>query len=116
MSTDEATPKLFQPIRVGTLQLAHRVVLAPLTRFRANAAHVQSEIAVEYYTQRASTPGTLLISEGVFVTPRVGGYANVPGLWTDEQTAAWKRVRPQKAAHGAANADQTTFAGHRCCP
>ncbi|QRW21058.1 NADH:flavin oxidoreductase/NADH oxidase [Rhizoctonia solani] len=85
-------PKLFTPIRVGDMMLSHRVILAPLTRFRADDEHVHHEIAVEYYSQRATTPGTLLISEAVLVSPEAGGYDNVPGIWNERQIAAWKKV------------------------
>ena len=84
--------KLFQPIRVGSLTLSHRVVYAPLTRFRNDDAHVPTEMMVEHYAQRASVPGTLLISEATVVAPRAGGYSNVPGIWNDEQVEAWKKV------------------------
>lgn len=84
--------KLFKPVRVGELTLGHRIVLAPLTRYRANHAHVHGDLAVQYYTQRASTPGTLLISEATFIAEKAGGEGNVPGVWNDEQVAAWKRV------------------------
>ena len=84
--------KLFQPIRVGKLNLAHRVVLAPLTRFRADDAHVPTDIMVDYYAQRASTPGSLLITEGTFISAKAGGYDNIPGIWSDAQVEGWKRV------------------------
>ncbi|KAK7693086.1 hypothetical protein QCA50_002651 [Cerrena zonata] len=84
--------KLFQPIKVGDIQLQHRVVLAPLTRLRANAQHVHGDLAIEYYRQRASEPGTLLISEGTFISGKAGGMPNVPGIWSDEQAVAWKKV------------------------
>lgn len=85
--------KLFQPIQVGDITLGHRVVLAPLTRFRANDAHVHAgDLPREYYEQRASTPGTLLISEATFIAPQAGGYPNVPGIWNDDQIAGWKKV------------------------
>ncbi|EMD40610.1 hypothetical protein CERSUDRAFT_130642 [Gelatoporia subvermispora B] len=100
MSTDSA-PQLFQPIEVGNLQLQHRVVLAPLTRFRADKTHTHTDLAVEYYRQRASTPGTLLISEGTFIAAKAGGYANAPGLWTDEQLAAWKKVTDAVHSQGS---------------
>ncbi|EMD33584.1 hypothetical protein CERSUDRAFT_141794 [Gelatoporia subvermispora B] len=100
MSTESA-PKLFQPIQVGDVQLQHRVVLAPLTRFRADKTHTHTDLAVEYYRQRASTPGTLLISEGTFINAKAGGYANVPGLWTDEQLTAWKKVTDAVHAQGS---------------
>ncbi|EMD36589.1 hypothetical protein CERSUDRAFT_115624 [Gelatoporia subvermispora B] len=100
MSTETAL-QLFQPIQVGDVQLQHRIVLAPLTRLRADKTHAHTDLAVEYYKQRASTPGTLLISEGTFISAKAGGYANVPGLWTDEQLAAWKKVTDAVHAQGS---------------
>lgn len=70
--------KLFTPIRVGRLALGHRVVLAPLTRMRADAQGVLIPLAADYYAQRASTPGTLLITEGTVISPQAGGMPNVP--------------------------------------
>ena len=87
-----STPKLFQPIKVGNLDLTHRVVLAPLTRLRVNAQHVPNEITAEYYSQRASEPGTLLITEATLVAAKAGGYPNVPGLWNNDQIDVWKKV------------------------
>lgn len=72
-------PKLFQPVQVGDLQLSNRIVLAPLTRFRASDAHVPGPLAASYYAQRASTPGTLLVTEGTFPSAQAGGFPNVPG-------------------------------------
>ena len=83
---------LFQPLRVGTLDLQHRVVMAPLTRFRANKEHVHGDLAKTYYAQRSSVPGTLLITEATFIAPQAAGYANVPGIWNAAQIAAWKAV------------------------
>ncbi|KII83266.1 hypothetical protein PLICRDRAFT_148209 [Plicaturopsis crispa FD-325 SS-3] len=94
-------PKLFQPTKVGNLTLGHRVVLAPLTRFRADDAHVHTPIAIEYYSQRASTPGTLLISEATFISPQSGGMPNVPGLWNDAQVEAWKPITAAVHAKGS---------------
>ena len=90
--TSDKTPTLFSPIKVGNVQLEHRVVLAPLTRFRADEKHVHSDLAVDYYKQRASTPGSLLIAEANFIAPQASGYANVPGIWNEQQIAAWKKV------------------------
>lgn len=87
-----SSSKLFQPIKVGAIELKHRVVLAPLTRFRGSDAHVIGPLAPLYYSQRASTPGTLLITEATYIAPRAGGYPNVPGIWSPEQVAAWKKV------------------------
>ena len=88
-----SSSKLFQPIRVGRMDLKHRVVLSPLTRLRANKDHVHGDLAVEYYTQRASTPGTLLFTEATAIHPHAGGLANIPHIYTDEQIKAWRRVR-----------------------
>lgn len=86
--------KLFQPFQLTpSITLQHRVVLAPLTRYRANDDHIHGDLAVEYYGQRASVPGTLLITEATFIDAKAGGQANVPGVWSDEQVKAWKRVR-----------------------
>lgn len=97
-------PKLFQPTKVGTFTLSHRVVLAPLARFRANKAHVHGDLAVEYYAQRGSVPGTLLVTEATVIAAKAGGYDNVPGIWNDEQVVAWKRVRPLCRPFARANA------------
>jgi NADPH2 dehydrogenase len=92
MSTS-SVPKLFQPIRVGTTNLQHRVVLAPMTRTRADGQHVPGPLAVEYYKQRTSVPGTLAITEATYIAPQAGGYNNVPGIWSDEQISGWLPVR-----------------------
>lgn len=72
--------------------LAHRIGMSPLTRLRASKDHVPLGMATEYYSQRASTPGTLLVSEGTFVSALDGGVPNVPGIYNEEQIHAWKEV------------------------
>ena len=84
---------LFQPIRVGVTDLQHRVVMAPLTRLRADKDHVHGELAKTYYAQRSSVPGTLIISEATFIAPQAAGHENVPGIWNAAQIAGWKKVR-----------------------
>ena len=74
------------------MQLAHRIVLAPLTRYRADIAHVPTDIMAEYYAQRASVSGTLLITEATFIAAKAGGYEQVPGIWSDAQVEGWKKV------------------------
>ncbi|KAJ7121366.1 hypothetical protein C8R44DRAFT_622933 [Mycena epipterygia] len=92
--------KLFEPLTVGTAALQHRVVLAPLTRYKASKEHVPYlPLVAEYYTQRGSRPGTLLITEGTFIAARAGGYAHVPGIWSPEQIAAWKVARITESVH-----------------
>ncbi|KAI5827754.1 FMN-linked oxidoreductase, partial [Schizophyllum commune Tattone D] len=94
-------PRLFQPAKVGELTLAHRIALAPLTRFRhTKTDHVALPIVKEYYAQRASTPGTLLISEATLISPEAGGYIHAPGIWSDEQISKWKEVTDAVHAKG----------------
>ncbi|TLD08596.1 uncharacterized protein PgNI_07880 [Pyricularia grisea] len=84
--------KLFTPLKVGNVQLAHRIAMAPMTRFRADDDHSPLDIVAEYYKQRACVPGTLLISEATLTSPRAGAYKNAPGIWTKEHIAGWKAV------------------------
>jgi NADPH2 dehydrogenase len=74
------------------MNLQHRVVMAPLTRFRANKDHIPSVLAETYYSQRSTVPGTLLVTEATFIAPQAAGYPNVPGIWNDAQIAGWKAV------------------------
>ncbi|KAJ7157353.1 hypothetical protein C8R46DRAFT_1114236 [Mycena filopes] len=94
------TPKLFQTIQVGNLQLNHRVVFAPTTRYRADANHTPVPLVADYYAQRASTPGSLLISEATVIAQRAGGN-HAPGIWSDEQIAVWKTVADEVHAKGS---------------
>jgi len=90
-SAQPARPSLFDPLSIGDFQLPNRIVMAPLTRLRAaDPVHVPNAVMAEYYAQRASAG--LLISEGVPISPDGVGYANVPGIWSDEQVAGWKQV------------------------
>ncbi|KAI1789697.1 NADH:flavin oxidoreductase/NADH oxidase [Ganoderma leucocontextum] len=90
--TASKAPALFRPIQIGDVTLSHRVVLAPLTRFRATKKQLLTDLSVEYYRQRASVPGTLLITEATYVSLQASGMANTPGIYTDEQIAVWKKV------------------------
>ncbi|KAJ7117178.1 NADH oxidase family-domain-containing protein [Mycena epipterygia] len=94
--------KLFEPLTVGTVALQHRVVVVPMTRLKASTEHVPYlPLVSEYYTQRASKPGTLLITESTFIAARAGGSAHVPGIWSPEQIAAWKVVTESVHAKGS---------------
>ncbi|KAJ7256180.1 FMN-linked oxidoreductase [Mycena haematopus] len=93
--------KLFQPISLGDVLLEHRIVMAPLTRFRADEKHVPLSHVREYYSQRASVPGTLLITEATFIAARAGGFKHVPGIWSEEQIAAWKQITDSVHAQGS---------------
>lgn len=83
---------LFSPIKVGDITLSHRVALAALTRLRSDASSVHSSgHGYTYYTQR-TTPGGLLITEATPVHPKAGGMPHAPGITTDAQIAAWKKI------------------------
>jgi len=88
---------LFDPIRIGALELANRIVMAPLTRNRAASGLVPSPLAVEYYRQRASAG--LIITEATQVCPEGQGYLDTPGIYNAEQVAGWRRVTD--AVHAA---------------
>ncbi|KAG4441625.1 hypothetical protein IFR05_002909 [Cadophora sp. M221] len=88
MSTDRLqTP--FPLTRSHTL--SHRIVLAPMTRMRASSTGIPHPRAAEYYSER-TTPGALLISEGIVIYPRGRGFPNTPGLYTEAQVEAWKSI------------------------
>lgn len=93
--------KLSTPLRVGRLDLSSRIAMAPMTRFRADDDHTPLPMVAEYYAQRASTPGTLLITEATFISPQAGGAPNIPGIYNDAQIAAWKEVTSAVHAKGS---------------
>ncbi|KAF8970827.1 hypothetical protein BDZ97DRAFT_2044428 [Flammula alnicola] len=98
-----ADSKLFQPINVGTQTILHRVVLAPMTRTRASKGdHVPiNPLMKTYYSQRASRPGTLLFTEATLISPQAGGYECVPGIWSQDQIAAWKEITNAVHSNGS---------------
>ncbi|XP_015889272.3 12-oxophytodienoate reductase 3 isoform X1 [Ziziphus jujuba] len=92
-------PNLFTPYKMGKFNLSHRVVLAPMTRSRA-VNEIPFEAHALYYSQRA-TPGGLLISEGTSPSNTASGYPRVPGIYTEEQVEAWKKVVDAVHAKGS---------------
>ncbi|QCP52592.1 alkene reductase [Trinickia violacea] len=88
--------KLFDSVRVGRYTLQNRLVMAPMTRSRAQFDGTPGELAVEYYAQRASVG--LIVSEGTQPSADGQGYLMTPGIYTDEHVAGWKRVTD--AVHG----------------
>ena len=91
------TPSLFDPIRLGAIEAPNRILMAPLTRGRSTQAHVPTPLMIEYYRQRASAG--LIISEATGISRQGLGWPYAPGLWTDEQVAAWRPVTD--AVHAA---------------
>jgi 2,4-dienoyl-CoA reductase-like NADH-dependent reductase (Old Yellow Enzyme family) len=81
---------LLEPLKVGALTLPNCVIMAPLTRLRGTVDHLPTPVMAEYYQQRASAG--LIISEGTPISPMGVGYAQVPGIWSKEQTELWKPI------------------------
>ena len=92
---------LFSPTRAGAIDLATRIVMAPLTRNRAPGA-TPTPLMAEYYAQRANpdTGAGLIISEATAISPQGQGYADVPGLYGTEQLDGWKKVTQAVHAQG----------------
>lgn len=90
-------PTIFDPLKVGALNLPNRIFMSPLTRSRAGVERVPNALMAEYYRQRASAG--LIITEATSVTPMGVGYADTPGIWSAEQVAGWKLVT--EAVHQA---------------
>jgi 2,4-dienoyl-CoA reductase-like NADH-dependent reductase (Old Yellow Enzyme family) len=90
-------PTLFDPLQIGDLTLKNRIIMAPLTRQRAGEIRVPNALMARYYAERASAG--LIISEATSVTPQGIGYADTPGIWSQEQVEGWKLVT--SAVHAA---------------
>ena len=93
-----ATDALFQPLKLGRIEVANRMAMAPLTRSRANDALEPTDMVVEYYRQRAGVG--LIIAEATQISATAQGYTNTPGIHTPAQIAAWKQVTDAVHAKG----------------
>jgi N-ethylmaleimide reductase len=89
---------LFDPLRVGAIDLANRIVMAPLTRNRAAPGQIPSRFAIEYYRQRASAG--LIVAEATQISPAGQGYLDTPGIYNAAQIAAWRLVTDEVHAAG----------------
>ncbi|VDC04744.1 unnamed protein product [Peniophora sp. CBMAI 1063] len=96
---------LFQPIQLGRTTLQHRVVMPALTRNRVDkVTRAVGDDVAEHYALRAAVPGTLLITEATFITPKdaaIEAWKHTPGVWSPEQTAGWKKVVDAVHARGS---------------
>jgi N-ethylmaleimide reductase len=90
--------RLFTPVRIGRIELSNRFVMAPMTRSRADDSGVPGDLVATYYAQRAGAG--LIISEGTYPTAMGKGYVRTPGIETDAQVAAWRRVTEAVHARG----------------
>ncbi|MFE3984943.1 alkene reductase [Nocardia tengchongensis] len=100
---------LFEPVSIGRLRLPSRLVMAPMTRNRATAEGLVTELTAEYYAQRASAG--LIISESIQPSVIGQGYFLTPGLHNVEQTAAWRQVTDAVHAAGGRIVAQLTHTG-----
>ncbi|MCX6396339.1 MAG: N-ethylmaleimide reductase [Propionibacteriales bacterium] len=104
------TSPLFKPVSLGSVDLAHRVVMAPLTRMRATPpGDVPNDLMVEYYRQRAGAG--LIVSEGTQISPIGKGYMDTPGIYSAEQVEGWRTVTDAVHAEGGRIAAQLWHVG-----
>ena len=89
---------LFSPVKLGSISLSNRMVMAPLTRNRSGEGGVPHDLNVTYYEQRA-TAG-LIITEATPISPMAHGYPALPGIYNDAQVAGWKKVTDAVHAKG----------------
>ena len=89
---------IFESIKIGNTELSNRIVMAPLTRSRADQDHVPTDIMATYYRQRSGAG--LIITEGTSPSPNGVGYPRIPGIYNDAQIAAWKKVTEAVHAEG----------------
>jgi N-ethylmaleimide reductase len=91
-------PTLFDPLRIGDIELDNRIIMSPMTRSRADNEGVQPPYAGSYYGQRASAG--LIITEATNVSPMAKGYVRTPGIYTTQQIESWRNVTPMVHARG----------------
>lgn len=90
MTTKSTSPEILSVFQLGDLKLDNRVVLAPMTRARAGIERMSNDLMAEYYSQRSGAG--LLITEATVVSKQGIGWSNSPGIYSDEQGEAWKKV------------------------
>ncbi|WP_051227666.1 alkene reductase [Oceanospirillum beijerinckii] len=105
---------IFSPIQMGALELDNRVLMAPLTRCRADENHVPTDLIAEHYAQRASAG--LLIAEATMVMEGNSAFWREPGIYSDAQVEAWKKVTDAVHAKGGRIVLQIWHGGRACHP
>ena len=91
--------ELNSALQVGDFTIKNRLVLSPLTRARSGVERVPNDLMLEYYQQRANAG--LIITEATVISPKAVGYANTPGLWSQEQAQAWNKIVEAVHAQGS---------------
>lgn len=104
-----ATLDLFSPVKLGALEMRNRIVMAPMTRSRADVSAVPTDVMVEYYRQRSGAG--LIISEGIGPSADGIGYCRTSGIYNEAQTAGWKKVLDAVHAEGGLMAAQIMHVG-----
>lgn len=98
----DTNTKLWQPLRVGAVTLSHRLIMAPLTRYRNADSHAPiTPMMTKYYADRACVPGTLIITEATGVSGAAEARAWLPSVRTPEQVAGWKEIYAAIHARGS---------------
>src|SRR4051794_30323078 len=97
-SSVELPVDLFSSVTLGDIEIANRVVMAPLTRMRSGASGVPGDLVAEHYRQRAGVG--LIVTEGVYPSHESQAFVGQPGLVTDEQVEGWRRVAEAVHARG----------------
>lgn len=106
--------RLLSPVEIGPLRLANRMVMAPLTRSRAEPDGTPTALIAEHYRQRASAG--LIVSEATLISPQGRGTPDTPGLWSDRQVEAWRPVTDAVHAEGGRIFTQLWHVGRQSHP
>ena len=103
---------LFEPVRLGALELSNAIIMAPMTRDRAGPGDIPTDLMTEYYRQRASAG--LIITEGVQPSAAGKGYWRTPGIWSEAQIEGWRKVADAVHAEGGKIVMQLMHCGRVC--
>ncbi|MCU4307155.1 alkene reductase [Acinetobacter ursingii] len=91
--------ELNSPLKIGDFEIKNRLVMAPLTRARSGETRVPNQLMQEYYAQRANAG--LILTEATVIAPKAVGYAETPGLWSEQQAQAWQPIIEAVHAQGS---------------
>ncbi|KAB8043905.1 alkene reductase [Janthinobacterium aquaticum] len=109
MKDNASRTDLFSPVTMGAIELANRIVMAPVTRSRYSEEGIPDEMHALYYAQRASAG--LIVAEATNISPQGRGYAATPGIWSEAQVAGWKKVTDAVHAAGGKIVSQLWHVG-----
>ncbi|WP_028486665.1 alkene reductase [Thiomicrorhabdus chilensis] len=107
-------PHLFSPLKLGTIELPNRIIMAPLTRARSGEDHIPTDLMAEHYAQRAS--GGLIIAEATMAMEGCSAFWKEPGIYSEAQIAGWKKVTDAVHAKGGRIVLQIWHGGRACHP